>query len=154
MTQPRSFGPKSAFAHKGAATDTTDAAATHRPHRPGQPRPRHRPPHQQRTGRQRLVITAADDLITCGRHFVARRPATIITSGCRGEARCANPKRSARRRLLALFVFGGPRLRQDFPGGYLCPGLPADRRPPTAEALLYGVLLLQNKIRRSGTIER
>ncbi len=26
--------------------------------------------------------------------------------------------------------------------------------PPTAEALLYGVLLLQQKIRRSGTIER
>jgi NADH-quinone oxidoreductase subunit B len=26
--------------------------------------------------------------------------------------------------------------------------------PPTAEALLYGVLLLQKKIRRSGTIER
>jgi NADH-quinone oxidoreductase subunit B len=26
--------------------------------------------------------------------------------------------------------------------------------PPTAEALLYGVLLLQNKIRRAGTIER
>jgi len=26
--------------------------------------------------------------------------------------------------------------------------------PPTAEALLYGVLLLQKKIRRTGTIER
>lgn len=26
--------------------------------------------------------------------------------------------------------------------------------PPTAEALLYGVLLLQRKIRRTGTIER
>jgi NADH-quinone oxidoreductase subunit B len=26
--------------------------------------------------------------------------------------------------------------------------------PPTAEALLYGVLLLQKKIRRIGTIER
>ena len=26
--------------------------------------------------------------------------------------------------------------------------------PPTAEALLYGVMLLQKKIRRTGTIER
>jgi NADH-quinone oxidoreductase subunit B len=26
--------------------------------------------------------------------------------------------------------------------------------PPTAEALLYGILLLQKKIRRDGTIER
>jgi NADH:ubiquinone oxidoreductase subunit B-like Fe-S oxidoreductase len=26
--------------------------------------------------------------------------------------------------------------------------------PPSAEALLYGVLLLQKKIRRTGTIER
>ena len=26
--------------------------------------------------------------------------------------------------------------------------------PPTAEALLYGVLMLQRKIRRTGTIER
>jgi NADH:ubiquinone oxidoreductase subunit B-like Fe-S oxidoreductase len=26
--------------------------------------------------------------------------------------------------------------------------------PPRAEALLYGILLLQKKIRRSGTIER
>ena len=26
--------------------------------------------------------------------------------------------------------------------------------PPTAEALLYGILLLQRKIRRTGTIER
>ncbi len=26
--------------------------------------------------------------------------------------------------------------------------------PPTAEALLYGILLLQKKIRRTGTIER
>jgi len=26
--------------------------------------------------------------------------------------------------------------------------------PPTAEALLYGVMLLQKKIRRIGTIER
>lgn len=27
-------------------------------------------------------------------------------------------------------------------------------RPPTAEALLYGLVLLQKKIRRTGTIER
>ncbi|MEO0921076.1 MAG: NADH-quinone oxidoreductase subunit B, partial [Pseudomonadota bacterium] len=26
--------------------------------------------------------------------------------------------------------------------------------PPTAEALLYGILMLQKKIRRTGTIER
>jgi NADH:ubiquinone oxidoreductase subunit B-like Fe-S oxidoreductase len=26
--------------------------------------------------------------------------------------------------------------------------------PPTAEALVYGILLLQRKIRRTGTIER
>jgi hypothetical protein len=30
----------------------------------------------------------------------------------------------------------------------------ANRCPPTAEALLYGVMLLQKKIRRTGTIER
>ena len=35
------------------------------------------------------------------------------------------------------------------------PNFEADwNKPPTAEALLYGVLLLQKKIRRTATIER
>ena len=41
------------------------------------------------------------------------------------------------------------RLRPDRAGRHLCPGLPADRR-----GLVYGVLQLQKKIRRTGTIER
>jgi NADH-quinone oxidoreductase subunit B len=53
------------------------------------------------------------------------------------------------RRLLSLFLFGGARLRPGGAGGHLRPGC-----PPTAEALLYGVLLLQKKMRRTGTIER
>ncbi len=54
------------------------------------------------------------------------------------------------RRLLPLFLCGGARLRPRRAGRHLRAGLPADRRG----ALLYGILLLQKKIRRTGTIER
>ena len=52
-------------------------------------------------------------------------------------------------RLLPLCLFGRARLRSDRSGGYLCP-----RCPPTAEALIYGLIQLQNKIRRTSTIAR
>ena len=53
------------------------------------------------------------------------------------------------RRLLSLQLFGGARLRPHRAGRHLRPRLPADRR-----GLLYGILQLQRKIRREGTIER
>ncbi len=54
-----------------------------------------------------------------------------------------------RRRLLSFQLLGGARLRPHRAGRRLRPGC-----PPTAEALLYGILQLQRKIRRTGTIVR
>jgi NADH-quinone oxidoreductase subunit B len=54
-----------------------------------------------------------------------------------------------RRRLLPLLLFGGAGLRRIVPVDVYVPGC-----PPTAEALLYGILQLQNKIRRTNTIAR
>jgi NADH-quinone oxidoreductase subunit B len=54
-----------------------------------------------------------------------------------------------RRRLLPLFLFRGARLRSHRARGHLCAGC-----PPTAEALLFGLVQLQNKIRRTNTIAR
>ena len=54
------------------------------------------------------------------------------------------------RRLLSLFLFRGARLRPHRAGRHLCAGLPAD----APRRCVYGVLLLQKKIRRTGTIER
>jgi len=48
-----------------------------------------------------------------------------------------------------LLVLGGSRLRPDRTGGHLRAWL-----SPTAEALIYGILQLQKKIRRTNTIAR
>jgi NADH-quinone oxidoreductase subunit B len=54
-----------------------------------------------------------------------------------------------RRRLLPLLVLGGARLRPHRPGGHLRARVPAYCR-----GLLYGLMQLQNKIRRTNTISR
>jgi len=65
-------------------------------------------------------------------------PRYVISMGS-----CANAA------LLSLFIFGVRGCDRIVPIDIYVPGC-----PPTAEALLYGVMLLQKKIRRTGTIER
>ena len=55
-----------------------------------------------------------------------------------------------RRRLLSLFLFGGPRLRPHRAGRHLRAGLPADR----GGAAVRRASACRRKIRRTGTIER
>jgi hypothetical protein len=51
--------------------------------------------------------------------------------------------------ITTIQLCGGARLRPHRAGGHLCARLSADRR-----GAAYGILLLQRKIRRTGTIER
>ena len=87
-----------------------------------------------------------------GRHAVqqdARRRCARSTTRCRSRA-TSSPWAPARMAAAITTIgFGGARLRPRGSRGCLRSGLPA-----SAEALVYGIMLLQKKIRRTGTITR
>ena len=91
----------------------------------------------------------SDVMIVAG--TLVNKMAAAAAQGLRPDARAALGDLDGlvreRRRLLPLLLFGGARMRSHRARRCLCPGC-----PPTAEALVYGIIQLQKKIERTSTI--
>jgi NADH-quinone oxidoreductase subunit B len=92
----------------------------------------------------------SDVMIVAGRYATRWRPRCArSTTRCPSRATSFRWEAAPTAAATTTTPTRGARLRPHRARRCLCAGC-----PPTAEALVYGVLLLQRKIRRTGTIER